>query len=84
MRQQRQLLAATDNWSRPEVLERAPCRFELRINGDLDLPGYLEGILEALLRQAGATNPRGRMLEQGGGSTLVELTWGECSTATPG
>jgi uncharacterized protein (TIGR02265 family) len=76
-----QLLATTDNWSRPEVLERAPCHFELRLNDDLDLPGYLEGIFETLLRQAGAGAPRVRVLEKGRGSTLFELKWGEAATA---
>jgi len=79
-----QLLAATDNWSRPLLLERAPCHFELRINDDLDLPGYMEGIFEALLRQAGASHPRVQVLEKGSGGTLLELKWGEVSAATPG
>jgi uncharacterized protein (TIGR02265 family) len=77
-----QLLASTDNWSRPEMLERGPCHFELRLNSDLDAPGYLEGVFETLLRQAGAREPRVRVLEQGHGSTLFELKWGDA--VTPG
>ncbi|HET9451657.1 MAG TPA: DUF2378 family protein [Aggregicoccus sp.] len=75
-----QMLAATDNWSRAEVVEKAPCHFELRLNDDLELPGYLEGTFETLLRQAGAREPRVRTLEKGGGSTLYELKWGEALT----
>jgi uncharacterized protein (TIGR02265 family) len=72
-----QLLEATDNWSRCEVLERGPCHFELRHNGDLDICGYLEGVFECLLRQVGARDPQVRELERGDGHTRYELRWGE-------
>ena len=72
-----QLLEGTDNWSRTEVLERGPCHFELRHNGDLGLPGYLEGVFETLLRHVGAKDAQVRVLERGNGHTRYELRWGE-------
>ncbi|WP_370458977.1 DUF2378 family protein [Aggregicoccus sp. 17bor-14] len=79
-----QLLASTDNWSRVEVLERGPCHFELWHNAALGTPGYLEGVLEALLREAGAKEPRARALELGEAHTLYELRWGDGLTRAPG
>ncbi len=74
-----QLLASADNWSRPEVLERGPRHFELRLNDDLELPGYVESVVETLLLQVGARNPRARMLERAHGGTLYEIEWDEAA-----
>ena len=76
-----QMLGSGDNYTRAELVERAPCHFEMRMNSVVEAPGYAEGIIEALLRLAGAQGPRVCVLEKGGGSTLYDIRWGEAVTS---
>jgi hypothetical protein len=47
----------------------------------LRLPQYAEGIIEALLRLAGAREPQVRVLERASGSTRYDIRWGEAVTS---
>ena len=70
-----QLLASGDNYTRAELLERGPAHYELRMNSEVDVPGYAEGLMEALLGLSGARTPHVQELERGGGHTRFALRW---------
>ncbi|MBF5043411.1 DUF2378 family protein [Aggregicoccus sp. 17bor-14] len=69
------LLASGDNYTRAELLELAPAHYELRMNSEVDMPGYAEGLMEALLGLSGAREPQVQELERGDGHTRFSLRW---------
>jgi uncharacterized protein (TIGR02265 family) len=72
-----QLLASGDNYTRAELLELGPAHYELRMNSEVDVPGYPEGLMEALLRLAGAREPHVQEVERGSGHTRFALRWAD-------
>lgn len=53
-----QTLRATDNYTEAELIERGPNTYEMRMNSALDAPGYVEALLESMLRVGGAEAPK--------------------------
>jgi uncharacterized protein (TIGR02265 family) len=72
-----EVLRATDNYTEATLKELGPARYEIRFNSSLEAPGYVEGLLEALLTAGGAKAPMATKVHDDGASAAFVLTWTE-------
>jgi uncharacterized protein (TIGR02265 family) len=72
-----QVLGGTDNYTEATLTEVGPAHFELELNSNQDVPGYVEALLERMLEVGGAKAPRVTKLSAGEGRTRLSLTWSE-------
>lgn len=76
LRSLRWVLRSASNFMETSIEALAPCHFVVTLNTRVADPGYNEGVLEAMLRQAGARGivvAPGRWLEDG--RLAIEVRW---------
>lgn len=74
-----QTLRATDNYTEVEIVARGPTTYEMRMNSNLDTPGYTEALFESMLRVGGAESPKVTKthMDEAAPSSTYLLTWTE-------
>lgn len=69
------LFRAFDSYSEVRAIREAPGCYRIQVNAP-DVPeGYAEALLEEMLREAGARNPRARALGRDAETSSFRVTW---------